>query len=342
MAINVDDVYKTVLLILNKEQRGYMTPDEFNKIGSQVQREIFEAYFEDLNQQLRVPESDEDYASRVAITDEKIAEFKTFSSATHAQKGQFTLPSNLYRLGTVTFEDTQELPIEIQRVTRGQYYNIIRSPLTAPSKALPIYLYENNTIQIYPQEIQNKVNVDYLHKPADIRWGYYEGTLGQYLYDSRVYDTGSLRILNALLPNAYGQQITAGTYEGVAVTTSSQGTGAKLDMVVTGSGTVTLSASNVTFSVSESDESKGYAATNTITIPAGAVGSLNSSIVFTLAQDDLIPDTTQGHIAFTLHNSEFAEVVLKVLLYAGVVIRDPQVVQVAAQQVKQQEINEKS
>ena len=31
MAISVDTVYKTVLLILNKEQRGYMTPDEFNK-----------------------------------------------------------------------------------------------------------------------------------------------------------------------------------------------------------------------------------------------------------------------------------------------------------------------
>ena len=48
MAISVDTVYKTVLLILNKEQRGYMTPDEFNKIGSQVQRELFEKCFEDL------------------------------------------------------------------------------------------------------------------------------------------------------------------------------------------------------------------------------------------------------------------------------------------------------
>ena len=34
MAISVDTVYKTVLLILNKEQRGYMTPDEFNKLGA--------------------------------------------------------------------------------------------------------------------------------------------------------------------------------------------------------------------------------------------------------------------------------------------------------------------
>ena len=41
MAISVDSVYKTVLLILNKEQRGYLTPDEFSKIGTQVQLEIF-------------------------------------------------------------------------------------------------------------------------------------------------------------------------------------------------------------------------------------------------------------------------------------------------------------
>ena len=42
MAISVDTVYKTVLLILNNEQRGYMTPDEFNKTATQVQRKIFE------------------------------------------------------------------------------------------------------------------------------------------------------------------------------------------------------------------------------------------------------------------------------------------------------------
>ena len=36
MAVNVDIVYKTVLLILNQQQRGYMTPDEFNKTATQV------------------------------------------------------------------------------------------------------------------------------------------------------------------------------------------------------------------------------------------------------------------------------------------------------------------
>ncbi len=41
--IRTDEVYKTVLLILNKEQRGYMTPAEFNKVANQVQLEIFES-----------------------------------------------------------------------------------------------------------------------------------------------------------------------------------------------------------------------------------------------------------------------------------------------------------
>ena len=42
MAINVDLVYKTVLLILNKEQRGYVTPQEFNLFANQAQMDLFE------------------------------------------------------------------------------------------------------------------------------------------------------------------------------------------------------------------------------------------------------------------------------------------------------------
>ena len=49
MAISVDTTYKTVLSILNKESRGFLTPDEFNKIGSQVQLDILEKNFYDYN-----------------------------------------------------------------------------------------------------------------------------------------------------------------------------------------------------------------------------------------------------------------------------------------------------
>ena len=47
--INVDTVYQTVQALANKEQRGYLTPQEFNLFANQVQQDIFEQYFYDLN-----------------------------------------------------------------------------------------------------------------------------------------------------------------------------------------------------------------------------------------------------------------------------------------------------
>ena len=55
MAVNIDTVYQKVLAIANKEQRGYITPQEFNLYANLAQQEIFEQYFYDLNQQARIP-----------------------------------------------------------------------------------------------------------------------------------------------------------------------------------------------------------------------------------------------------------------------------------------------
>ena len=82
MAINVNTVYTTVLSILNKEQRGYITPDEFNKLATQVQLDVFENYFEDLNQQLRVPQTESEYANRRKNIDNCISIFKTIGNTT--------------------------------------------------------------------------------------------------------------------------------------------------------------------------------------------------------------------------------------------------------------------
>ena len=40
MAVSIDTVYQTVLALANKEQRGYITPQEFNLFANQVQLEI--------------------------------------------------------------------------------------------------------------------------------------------------------------------------------------------------------------------------------------------------------------------------------------------------------------
>ena len=336
MAISVDTVYKTVLLILNKEQRGYMTPDEFNKIGSQVQREIFEAYFEDLNQQLRIPQSDVEYSDRVAITDEKIAEFKTENNPTGTNP--FTVPTDLYRLGSITYEPNTSTYKEIQRVGRAEIYNIRKAPLTAPTTNYPIYLYEDNKALVYPETIVNPAHIkmQYVKKPTDVRWGYYTGNLGQLIHDTTVYGPNLLNnggTLSNITTNPTGIT-TDQTYANLTTTASpAGGTGAIVSAVVAG-GTVT--------SVLVTTPGSGYSVNDVLTVSQAQLPGGNSDLDITLIAADFNSGSTFGTTNFELHNSERTELVLKMLLYQGVVIRDPQIVQVAASKVQQEEVNEKS
>jgi len=55
--ISVDTVYQKVLSIVNKENRGYITPQEFNLFADQSQLEIFEQYVFYLNQYMRLKEN---------------------------------------------------------------------------------------------------------------------------------------------------------------------------------------------------------------------------------------------------------------------------------------------
>lgn len=348
MAISVDTVYKTVLLILNKEQRGYMTPDEFNKIGSQVQREIFEAYFEDLNQQLRIPQSDVEYSDRVAITDEKIAEFKTENDQTIAEKtiggtNPFTTPSELYRLGSITYEPNTATYKEMQRVGRAEIYNIRKAPLTAPTTNYPIYLYEDNKALVYPNTIVDPLHVkmQYVKKPTDVRWGYYTGSLGQLIHDTTVYgpnllNTGVGSLTSSITTNQ--TDFTNATYTGkpgvtAGYTTSGSGTGLTITITVAGNTAtiVTINAAGTGFEIGD-----------TITISNSVLGGVGGDLVIKLTAANFNSSSTYGTTNFELHNSERTELVLKMLLYQGVVIRDPQIVQVAASRVQQEEVNEKS
>jgi len=288
MAINVDLVYKTVLLILNQQQRGYITPDEFSKVGNQVQLGIFEKYMSDLNQQLRIPENDSEYANRVKNIDEKIDIFKRIGPATYSAPyfnlpttattatttQTFTVPalpnpatnkiynvtnwsasqsqeavikvykngvlqtvivaelypSDFYRLGTVIYNDT----VEAQMVDRNEWYKIKKAPLIAPTTFQPVFLYENNKIELFPTSITSNVQVSYIKKPNQVQWGYSIGSLGQFLYD---------------------------------------------------------------------------------------------------------PSSSTN---FELHTSEQVDLISGILVYSGVIIQDPTIIQVASQQVQQEDINEKS
>lgn len=194
--INVNSVYQTVLLILNQQQRGYITPDEFNKIGTQAQLNIFEAYASDLNQQYRLQQNDTEYANRIKNIEEKLQFFQRTAPIPYdAVAANFTLldfavidapvvvgtTDTLYRLGSVFYRD-YDLG---QYVQPNELKQLILSPLTQPTDKFPIYTYENNVLRLYPSSIQSGISIAYLAKPQNILWGFTtDPATGAYLYDS--------------------------------------------------------------------------------------------------------------------------------------------------------------
>lgn len=263
MAVNVDIVYKTVLSILNKEQRGYMTPQEFNKTATQVQLEIFEQYFDDLNQQLRVNQSDYEYADRVANIDEKMSIFKTTgicNYVTNSVGGYFTLPTTdiygtptlLYRLGTLDYKNRFGVTIgPLEELQKYEFYYIQNSRLTTSTEKNPTFFRESNRVVVAPSTIgsqtltdgSTKIIANYIRKPLDPVWGFTVGSRGQYIYNPAPFVLGN-------------------------------------------------------------------------------------------------PST--GSRDFELHESEQTRLIIKILMYAGIIIKDPQIVQAAAQQSQLEDINSKS
>ena len=174
MAVNINTVYQRVLAIANKEQRGYITPQEFNLFANQAQLDIFEQYFYDLNQFSRGLGNDTTYSDMLDILNEKIDIFERYRQAivdlTNAGVGTF--PAH-YRMGEVYYKYDGQY-IEIEKISQNEIHHIQNSPLIAPTVTRPCYVNLTElTFQIYPL-ITDEVNVvcNYIATPAVVNWGY--------------------------------------------------------------------------------------------------------------------------------------------------------------------------
>ena len=168
MAVNVNTIYQRVLAITNKEQRGYITPQEFNTIANQAQLDIFEQYFYDLNQFGRVPGNQTDYADMAEILEEKISIFEKTGVAV---SGGTTLPADLYRLGSILTNCPSCR--EVEQITQKEWLYIQKSPIAQPSNEFPIYIRDNAGIKVYGTDntqITSGVYTNYVKIPATVSW----------------------------------------------------------------------------------------------------------------------------------------------------------------------------
>ena len=175
--VNIDTVYQRVLALANKEQRGYITPQEFNLFANQAQMDIFEQYFYDLNQFNRAPGNDIIYADPVDMLNEKISLFEVaVGSSTINGWGldgnSIIIPDEVYRLSQVRLGGN---PVEFLPTKE---FNLVReSPLTRPTEKRPIarrdfkgMLIINHNGIFTPD--MGGINASYIKKPAKVNWNF--------------------------------------------------------------------------------------------------------------------------------------------------------------------------
>ena len=168
MAVNVNTVYQKVLALANKEQRGYITPQEFNYFAEQAQLDIFEAYFNDLDRFLRMASNNTIYADKVDAIQEKISIHEKFNQNVTMNSNTGTLPSH-YKLGKVY----TTAGVEMQRIEINELNYYTNSNYLNPTSKTPIYIKTaSREIKIYPETITSSVACNIIQIPLTPNWDY--------------------------------------------------------------------------------------------------------------------------------------------------------------------------
>ena len=169
MAININSVYQKVLTLANKEQRGYITPQEFNLLSNKAQLEIFESYFYKINTAELKPKNQMVYADNIEMLEEKLHPFH-IDTTVQTSTASLTLPTDIYKIIGITRAGNK-----VTQMNKSQAAYTENHPLTKATTSRSIFVREDSGIvTIYPAPalMSEDFEVSYYKKPADPKWTY--------------------------------------------------------------------------------------------------------------------------------------------------------------------------
>ena len=188
MAINVNTVYQTVLSILNKEGRGFLTPDEFKRVGTQVQLDILDKNFHDYNRAIlkeNIAGAVQDYGDIPEKIEQKIDPFFKQADIT-LTNGIGTLPTDLYK--TINISITNKT-IQLEKVDKKSLSYLLSSPLTKPTTTFPVYYQRATDIIVEPALSDGSwtlgnLLIEYIKVPSEPVWNSSADANGALTYNS--------------------------------------------------------------------------------------------------------------------------------------------------------------
>jgi len=191
--VNIDTVYQRVLTLANKEQRGYITPQEFNLLANQAQMQIFESYFYTKNARKRLDAGSDTVDDETNIDEligKKLGPFLTVQNV----DGGTTYPTtvtvgsetpDVFQTGRVFYNNQECTRVDI---SEARFAATSIRHRTALSKR-PIFSdshISNEDIRVYtdsPNYQANGITVECFRVPIRAQWTYVVVN-GKALYNS--------------------------------------------------------------------------------------------------------------------------------------------------------------
>tara|TARA_R110000751_G_scaffold134837_4_gene237450 strand:- start:31919 stop:33010 length:1092 start_codon:yes stop_codon:yes gene_type:complete len=155
----IDSVYKTVLAVLNKNNYGYLPPQDFNLYAKQAQLEFFEGYFYDYNNQINLEnarKSGTDYADISKGLVEVIDLFSSTVTLAQISNNTYTLPSDYYLINKVLYLHKKSQLLNNNEFKSGDFWSLSDSSVvidnttnTLDFTSAPLDAYANTTYRVF-------------------------------------------------------------------------------------------------------------------------------------------------------------------------------------------------
>ena len=151
--VNINSVYQKVLALANKEQRGYITPQEFNLFADKAQLEIFNNYFHKAKMAEVKPKNQMDYADELEMVEEKLHPFHVDEMA-NTSTASLTLPSSTHKIISITRSGNK-----VTQVNKNEIAYIDSHPLLKANITRSVFVREDSSaITIYPSPTSSTYN----------------------------------------------------------------------------------------------------------------------------------------------------------------------------------------
>lgn len=165
----INHVRNTVLTVLNKENRGFITPAQFNSYAKHAQQVLFNQYFSEYSRLVTMKNSrrlSREQGNKLSIVRANIDKF-TKTTTSNIASYRITKPTDMYTPISLIYSNKI-----MEYIPKQKQMYLEASNVAGPSTLYPGYCDEDDFWYVKPNTLTGSIKVSYIRNLVDPKWTY--------------------------------------------------------------------------------------------------------------------------------------------------------------------------